>query len=59
MNRKDTNNYKTLWVHKDTHKEIASYGTKDETYDDIVKKILKVYKKYHAVYEKENEEKIK
>lgn len=46
MERKDRSDYKTLWLHKNTHKQITNYGSKDETYDEILKKILKVYKKY-------------
>jgi pyruvate-formate lyase len=46
MPRPDSGIYKTISVHKKTHKEIASYGNKDETFDDILKRILKVYKEH-------------
>jgi hypothetical protein len=49
MKRKSIGDYKNISVHKSTHKELASYGTKDETFDEIVKKVLKIYKKYKDV----------
>lgn len=50
----DKLNFKTIWVHKNTYDKLNKYGSKSETYSDIVTKILDVYEKYRDVYEKEN-----
>jgi hypothetical protein len=59
MKRSEIKDFKNIPVHTDTHAELSNYGIKGETFDDIVKKILKVYKKYRTVYEKENKGKTK
>jgi len=46
MVRRDPTLYKNISVHKDVHKQIASYGSKHETFDDILRKILAAYKEY-------------
>lgn len=48
--------YKTIWIHKSIHAEITDEGKKGDTYDDIMTRILKVYRKYKKVYIKENGE---
>lgn len=46
--------YKTIWIHKSIHAEINNEGKKGDTYDDIMNRIFKVYRKYKDVYVKEN-----
>lgn len=56
MQREDKHNFKTIWVHKSTHKKLSECGITGETYDDVLKKLLKVYKKYKDVDEQEESE---
>ena len=58
MERKNRDDYKTIWVHKKTHKQLTTCGNKDETYDDILKKMIRVYRKYKDVYEQETNDMI-
>lgn len=57
MKRTEKSSYKSLSIHESIHDELTSYGKKNETYDQILRKILKVYKKYKDVYEKETNKK--
>jgi predicted CopG family antitoxin len=40
---------KTLKISDETHKELSKLGTLGETYEDVIKKLMKHWKKTHGI----------
>ena len=54
VDKQNKSEFKTFWIHKDTHKRIGDHGTKNETYDEIMNRILDGFEDHENVCQKGN-----
>ncbi len=54
MERREIKDFKCVWIRKDVHKEISSYGSTGETYGDVIEKIVKFYREHNKHSPKED-----